>query len=115
MKKETGNLTKKQCTPCEGGVPPLRGKDIEPWLKQISQEWQVVEEKKLRREFKFGDFKETMKFANEVAELAEQEGHHPVLHITYGKLVIELWTHKIDGLWDNDFILAAKIDELETM
>ncbi|MBI1833269.1 MAG: 4a-hydroxytetrahydrobiopterin dehydratase [Candidatus Andersenbacteria bacterium] len=107
------NLSEKKCKPCEGGIPPLTGQELTPWLKQIDQAWKLTEgETKIRREFTFKDFVQTMAFANKVAEVAEKEGHHPDLHISYGKLTIELWTHKISGLFDNDFILAAKIDEL---
>ena len=107
------DLTKKKCVPCEGGIPPLQGAELTPWLKQISSAWELIEgEKKVRREFTFKDFKATMTFVNKVAELAETEGHHPDIHIFYNKLTLELWTHKINGLFDNDFILAAKIDDL---
>ncbi len=108
----TDNLANKKCVPCEGGIPPLKGKEVKKYISQIDPAWQVIDEKKIRREFKFKDFKATMSFANKVADLAESEGHHPDMHISYGKAVIELWTHKIGGLWDNDFILAAKIDQL---
>ncbi len=69
---------------------------------------------KIRRSFKFKDFKEAMRFVNEVAELAEQEGHHPVIHVNYNKVELELWTHAIRGLFENDFIMAAKIDQIAT-
>jgi 4a-hydroxytetrahydrobiopterin dehydratase len=108
----TSKLAQKKCRPCEGGVPPLKGDQLQPFLDQIDDAWEVADEKKIRRQFSFATFPETIKFVNKVAELAEQEGHHPDLHIHYTKLTIELWTHKIDGLFDNDFILAAKIDEL---
>lgn len=107
-------LAERKCEACEGGVPPLTGEDIARFRGQIAPEWKVIDEKKLRREFSFADFVAAMAFANRVGELAEEEGHHPEMIIGWGKVIIELWTHKIGGLWDNDFILAAKIDQLKT-
>lgn len=109
MKSE---LVKKRCEPCEAGTPPLKGTDIAPYISQLNSAWQVVDEHHLQREFEFNDFVQPMKLASNIANLAEAEGHHPDLHISYGKLVVELWTHKIKGLSENDFILAAKIDQL---
>lgn len=107
------NLASKKCVPCEGGIPPLKGEELTPWLKQLNPAWKLVgNETKIQREFTFKDFKETMSFVIKVADLAEAEGHHPDLHIFYNRLTVELWTHKIKGLFDNDFILAAKIDWL---
>lgn len=106
---ETQLVTRK-CQACEGGILPLKGDAIAKFMEQVSDEWELVDEKKIRREFKFKDFVAAMAFANKVADLAEAEGHHPDLHVAWGKVVVELWTHKIDGLWDNDFIMAAKID-----
>jgi len=106
------SLVDKKCVPCEGGIPPLKGEEITKFMGQLDPAWEVVNGKKIRREFQFKDFKQTMAFANNVADLAEDEGHHPDFRISYGKLIIELWTHKIGGLFDNDFILAAKIDRL---
>lgn len=106
------NLADKKCVPCEGGIPPLGKEEIENLRSQISQEWQVTDNKKLSREFDFVNFKHTMDFVNRVAAIAEEEGHHPVMHVNYGKVEIELWTHAIDGLSENDFILAAKIERL---
>lgn len=84
---------------------------IKQYRPQIDPSWEVVENKKIKREFKFKDFKEAMVFVNKVADLAEAQGHHPDISIYYSKVVIELWTHKIHGLFVNDFILAAKIDQ----
>jgi 4a-hydroxytetrahydrobiopterin dehydratase len=105
-------LTEKHCVPCEGGTPPLTVEEIRPYLGQVSSEWRVTDGKKIEREFSFGDFKEAMAFVNNVADLAEKEGHHPDFHIHYSRVTIELWTHAIDGLSENDFIMAAKIDAL---
>ncbi|MFA6136326.1 MAG: 4a-hydroxytetrahydrobiopterin dehydratase [Candidatus Paceibacterota bacterium] len=106
------NLTQKKCLPCEGGVPPLDKTQMEELIKETPG-WEITEEgKKIKREFKFKDFKETIVFVNKVAELAESEGHHPDIHIFYSRLELELWTHMIGGLSENDFILAAKINAL---
>jgi 4a-hydroxytetrahydrobiopterin dehydratase len=108
------DLTQKKCAPCEGGVPPIRGSALEEYLAQIPAGWEAVEDgKKIRKEFKFKDFKEAIDFVVKVAKLAEEEGHHPDIFIFYSRVVIELWTHAIGGLSENDFILAAKIGKLE--
>ncbi len=106
-------LKKKKCAPCEGGVPPLKEPEIKELKKQVHNDWKVQDNHKIYREFRFVNFMHTMEFVNKVAEIAEQEGHHPDMHVSYGKLTIELWTHAIDGLSENDFILAAKIDDLK--
>ncbi|WP_018477707.1 4a-hydroxytetrahydrobiopterin dehydratase [Pontibacter roseus] len=105
-------LTDKKCVPCEGGIPAIEGESIGSYTCQLKSKWEVVEGKKLRQAFSFPDFKGAMDFANKVAAIAEDEGHHPDLHIAWGKVVVELYTHAIGGLSENDFIVAAKIDEL---
>ena len=106
-------LTNKKCVPCKGGIPPLEYSEIAK-LKAEVPGWQAVEEYKiwrLRRDYKFKNFAEAMEFINRVAELAETEGHHPNISIhDWNKVNLELYTHKINGLHENDFILAAKID-----
>lgn len=104
-------LTSKKCIPCEAGTLPLTGDQYRPLLKQLKLEWEIIEGKKIRHEFKFKDFVEAMKFVNKVADLAEAENHHPNIHIYYSRVVIDLTTHNIKGLSENDFILAAKIEE----
>lgn len=107
------NLAGKKCTPCEGGVLPLKGDQLRPWLEQIDPAWALIEgEAKIHRELHFNTFMDAISFINKLAEIAEAEGHHPDLYLFYNKLTVELWTHKIQGLFDNDFILAAKIDQL---
>jgi 4a-hydroxytetrahydrobiopterin dehydratase len=106
------DLTKKKCKPCEGGIPKLTALKIEKLKKSISDDWQVVDDKRLTKRILFVNFRHTMDFVNRVADLAEEEGHHPILHVTYSDLVIDLYTHAINGLSENDFILAAKIDKL---
>lgn len=105
-------LTDKKCIPCEGGVPALKKPEIEKLLVEIHSDWKQKDYSKICRSFAFVNFKQTMDFVNKVANLADEEGHHPVMHVEYAKLKIELWTHAIKGLSENDFILAAKIDTL---
>jgi 4a-hydroxytetrahydrobiopterin dehydratase len=106
------DLTKKKCIPCEGGIPPLEKNESDGYLKHIQSGWSVSPANILTREFHFADFSHVMDFVNQVAALAEEEGHHPVIHVSYSKVVIDLWTHAIGGLSENDFILAAKIEKL---
>ncbi len=105
-------LTQKKCKPCEGGVPTLTEHQVENYRKTLKTKWEVEDNRKIRRPFEFKDFKGTINFVNKVADIAEEEGHHPDMHIYYNMLVIELTTHAICGLSENDFILAAKIEEL---
>lgn len=105
-------LTEKKCVPCEGGVEPLKHDEVGMYLKLVDPAWEFREEKMIFREFRFVNFLQTMDFVNRVAEIAEKEGHHPNMYIGYGFCQVELWTHAIDGLSENDFILAAKIDTL---
>ena len=104
-------LAAKKCIPCTGGVPALKGDDLTPLLKQLSN-WDVINEHHLSKQYKFPDFVTALAFVNRVGELAEQEGHHPDIGLSWGKVGIQVWTHKIDGLTESDFVLAAKIDEL---
>jgi len=104
-------LTEKRCVPCEGGMPPLKKAEVEIFLSQVPG-WSL-NGKWITKEFKFKNFVAAMKFVNRVADLAEQEGHHPDIHIHYNIVRLDLWTHAIDGLSENDFILAAKIDALK--
>lgn len=103
-------LKNRKCVPCEGGIPPLNENQIKAFLSLIDKRWEVVGVKKIVKEYHFVSFKHTMDFVNKVAEIAEQEGHHPDLFISYDRCRLELWTHAIKGLSENDFILAAKID-----
>lgn len=104
-------LASRDCVPCRGGVPPLKGQSIAALLVEL-REWEVVNEHHLKKEYKFKDFREALAFVNRVGELAEGQGHHPDLCFGWGRVEITIWTHKIDGLTESDFILAAKIDEL---
>lgn len=104
-------LIHRKCVPCEGGTPTLSRAEIKKFMAQV-KDWEVMADKKIVKIFKFKDFIETMGFVNKVALLAQEEGHHPDIQVSYSKVVVELWTHAIGGLSENDFILAAKIDQL---
>lgn len=108
------NLTKIKCAPCEGGVDVLTAEQFAPYLEQVPR-WSVVDDKMIERLFLFQDFAEALKFVNEVGAIAEDEGHHPDLLIhSWNKVKITLWTHAIGGLSINDFIVATKVDHLES-
>jgi 4a-hydroxytetrahydrobiopterin dehydratase len=102
-------LAEKTCVPCRGGVPPLTAEEIRPLQTQV-KDWTVVNNHHLQREFKFKDFKSALDFVNKVGGIAEEQGHHPDIFLAWGKVAVEIWTHKINGLTESDFILAAKID-----
>jgi len=106
------DLSTKKCRPCEGGIAPLDKKEVADYKKHIKGDWDVVENKKISKEYLFVNYTHTMDFVNKVAHLAEEEGHHPVLFVFYSKVEVYLWTHAILGLSENDFILAAKIDKI---
>jgi 4a-hydroxytetrahydrobiopterin dehydratase len=105
------DLAGKTCVPCRGGVPPLKGKELQDLAKQVSG-WKVVNEHHITKSFTFPDFKAALAFVNKVGEVAESQGHHPDILLGWGKVEITTWTHKIDGLTESDFILAAKFDQL---
>lgn len=107
------SLAEKNCVPCRGGVPALRGEELAALARELP-EWQVMDEHHLRRSFKFRDFRTALGFVNRVGELAEQQGHHPDLFLVWGRVDVTTWTHKINGLTESDFILAAKIDRMYT-
>ena len=105
-------LAQKRCIPCSGGVPPLKGEKIEVLLDKLEDGWNVVNEHHLEKEYKFENFRKALEFTNKVGELAEEEHHHPDIYLAWGKVKITVWTHKIDGLTESDFIFAAKTDRL---
>jgi 4a-hydroxytetrahydrobiopterin dehydratase len=107
----TEDLASQTCVPCRGGVPPLKGNELRR-LEQLVPEWKVVNDHHITRKFAFPDFKQALAFVNRVGEIAEQQGHHPDILLAWGKAEITTWTHKIDGLTQSDFIMAAKIDKL---
>ncbi len=113
-KVQMNDLTQKKCVPCEEGTPPLTAEQYEPLLKQLRLDWEVIDDKKIKHEFKFDSYLEGLEFAQKVGKLADGEDHHPNIHIYYKRVVIDLTTHNIGGLSENDFIMAAKIEDLQT-
>lgn len=105
------SLAEKHCVPCRGGIPPLKGAELHQLEGQVKG-WQVMEEHHLLKTYTFPDFRTALNFVNRVGELAESEGHHPDIFLAWGRVDIKIWTHKVDGLTESDFVLAAKIDEL---
>jgi len=107
-------LTQEKCVPCESNIPPMTKEEIEDYLEEVP-EWDVVQVdgvKHLKRTFKFNNFAEALAFTNKVGEIAEEEGHHPVIELTWGRATVQWWTHNIEGLHKNDFIMAAKTSEI---
>lgn len=105
-------LIEKKCTACEIGGTPLTAEQAQQLLHELTLPWELIGGTRIRHEFVFVDFSQSIQFINAVASLAESEGHHPDIHCFYNKVVIELWTHAVNGLSENDFILAAKIEKL---
>jgi len=103
------SLSEKHCVPCTGGVPPLRGRALDDLTGQVAG-WEVVEQHHLAKSFGFPDFRKALEFVNRVGAVAETEGHHPDLSLSWGRVGVAIWTHKVDGLTESDFILASKID-----
>ncbi len=104
-------LASKSCVPCRGGVPPLKDEELASLQKQL-QGWNVIEEHHLTKTFTFPNFREALQFVNRVGQLAEEQGHHPDVFLAWGRVDVSTWTHKINGLTESDFILAAKIDQV---
>ncbi len=101
-----------KCVPCQGGVPPLKGEELKSWFEKLGNGWEVVEEHHLKKRFKFPDFEVALTFVNRVGETTEEAGHHPEITFGWGFAEVQIYTHKINGLHKNDFILASKIDLL---
>jgi 4a-hydroxytetrahydrobiopterin dehydratase len=106
------DLAEQQCVPCKGGVPPLAGEALEALRRQLGGGWTVAEGHHLEKEYRFKNFREALSFTNRVGEMAEDQQHHPDIHLAWGRVRIEIWTHKIDGLTESDFVFAAKCDRL---
>jgi 4a-hydroxytetrahydrobiopterin dehydratase len=107
------DLALKECIPCKGGVPPLKGQELTGLLDRLGGGWRVVAEHHLEKEYRFKDFRTALAFTNRIGELAESQGHHPDIHLSWGKVKLTIWTHKIDGLTESDFIFAARADKVE--
>ena len=105
-------LADRKCVPCRVGVPPLKGEELKTLHRNVP-DWTVANEHHLQREFHFPDFKQALDFVNRVGAIAEEQGHHPDILLTWGKADITLWTHSVNGLTESDFIMAAKIDRLK--
>ena len=105
-------LSSKQCVPCRGGVPPLKGPELAALQGQLSAGWTVVDGHHLEKEYRFQDFREALDFTNKIGEMAEEQDHHPDILLTWGAVKVTIWTHKIDGLTESDFIFSAKADVL---
>ena len=105
-------FSQSSCVPCQGGIPPLNSNEIQNFMELINPDWEVLEEKKIFRDFMFDDYNSAIRFTNSVAELSEIQGHHPYIHINFKTVRVIVFTHKINGLHENDFLLASKIDEL---
>ena len=108
----TGGLEGKKCIPCEGGVPPLSEKESNNLLDKINDGWQLIENHHIERTWKFSDFQKALNFVNMAGAICEEENHHADFEIGWGRAKALIWTHKIDGLTESDFILAAKLDSL---
>lgn len=105
-------LATKQCVPCKGGIPPLKGEELAKLLEKLGGAWKVENEHHLEKEFRLKNFRDALSLTNRIGEVAEAQGHHPDIYLSWGQVKVTIWTHKIDGLTESDFILAAKIDEL---
>ena len=106
------SLAEKKCVPCKGDAAPLKGAELERLANELEDGWHVVDEHHLEKEYKFKDFREALAFTNKVGELAESQGHHPDIYLAWGQVKLTVWTHKINGLTESDFVLAAKADQL---
>jgi 4a-hydroxytetrahydrobiopterin dehydratase len=104
------DLASMKCVPCRGGVPPMAEPEISRLEARLGGGWDVVDGHHLRKEFRFRDFAEALAFTTRIGAIAEEEGHHPDIELSWGRVVVSIWTHKIDGLTESDFVLAAKID-----
>ncbi len=104
-------LAQENCIPCRGGVPPLKGEELDALQEKLGNGWQIINEHHLEKEYIFADFRQALDFTVKVGEVAENQGHHPDIYLAWGKVKLAIWTHKIDGLTESDFILAAKADQ----
>ena len=104
------SLADNKCVPCRGGVPPLEAAKVQELLGQLESGWELNKEGHIERMYSFKNFAEALDFVNKVGAIAEAEGHHPDLYLAWGKCKVEIWTHKIQGLTESDFYMAAKAD-----
>lgn len=106
----SSELALKSCVPCRGGHPPLKGAALDELLGKLGGGWRVVDEHHLEKDYKFKNFAQALAFTNRVGQIAEEQGHHPDIALAWGRVGLQIWTHKIDGLTESDFVLAAKAD-----
>jgi 4a-hydroxytetrahydrobiopterin dehydratase len=106
------DLASRSCVPCRGGVPPLKGRELADLHAKLGNDWDVIEEHHLEKIYTFRNFREALDFTVKVGDLSEAQGHHPAILLEWGKVTVTIWTHKIDGLTESDFILAARADSL---
>jgi 4a-hydroxytetrahydrobiopterin dehydratase len=104
-------LAQETCIPCRGGVPPLKGEELDDLQEKLGNGWQIINEHHLEKEYIFADFRQALDFTVKVGEVAENQAHHPDIYLAWGKVKLTIWTHKIDGLTESDFILGAKADQ----
>ncbi len=112
---EACSLADKKCVPCQGGVPPITGVALQEWLGRLGGGWEIEEERRLRKTYRFRNFREALAYTNALGEIAEAEQHHPEITLSWGRVSVRIWTHKINGLTESDFVLAAKADRLAGM
>jgi len=105
------DLAEGVCIPCSGGVPPLKGKELIIIKEKLGNNWELIDEHHLEKEYSFENFRKALDFTIKVGELAEKQNHHPDIYLAWGKVKLAIWTHKIDGLTESDFIFAAKADK----
>jgi 4a-hydroxytetrahydrobiopterin dehydratase len=110
--KKVSPLAQRPCLPCRSGAKPIKGMELQNLLADLGGDWKALEETRLEKEYRFADFRQALAFANKVGELAENVQHHPELNVSWGKVKITLWTHKIGGLSEADLVFAAKVDAL---
>lgn len=112
----TGNgsraLAAKRCVPCKGDTPPLKGAQLEALRQKLGGDWRVVEEHHLEKQYRFKNFRKALEFVNRIGEVAEEQFHHPDITLAWGRCELTIWTHKIDGLTESDFVFAAKSDRV---
>ncbi|HEX2612932.1 MAG TPA: 4a-hydroxytetrahydrobiopterin dehydratase [Fibrobacteria bacterium] len=111
MEDSCALLAQKECVPCKGGIPPLQGDALNNLMYRLGHDWELVKGHHLEKRFAFPDFAEALAFTNKVGAIAEAEGHHPDIHLSWGRVRVVIWTHKIDGLTESDFVLAAKVEK----
>jgi 4a-hydroxytetrahydrobiopterin dehydratase len=109
---QVSGLADKHCVACHSGEAPLKGTKLHELLEELDRDWRVVNAHHLEKDFEFHNFRDALAFTNKIGELAEAENHHPDIYLSYGKVRLTLWTHKIDGLSESDFVFAAKADQL---